>query len=182
MAAEEGKASKGIRHRGRFPGPRGPDPVGRGMPARADQRSRKRGEPQGRLRGATNPHAVEGPVFGLGLCGGNRWSREERQERNVFGTWQSRAEVWTTVQAGVDAETAMSAKGRSMNPMRGVQLLGRSSDRSPQFGPREPVRHCRGGVSGSRSDEEYSRRGGKGQTNHCARGASDDAPWLRSWL
>ena len=71
----------------------------------------KQGEPQGRLRGATNPHAVEGPTFGSGLCGGNRWSREERQERNESGTWQSRAEVWATVQMGVDAETVMLAKG-----------------------------------------------------------------------
>jgi len=82
-----------------------------GRDHREVERSWKQGEPQGRLRGATNPHAVEGPTFGSGLCGGNRWSREERQERNESGTWQSRAEVWATVQTGVDAETVMSAKG-----------------------------------------------------------------------
>jgi len=47
--------------------------------------------------------AVEGAIFGSRLCGENRWSREERQERNERETWQSRAEAWTTVQAGVDA-------------------------------------------------------------------------------
>jgi hypothetical protein len=35
--------------------------------------------------------------------------------------WQSRTEAWATAQAGVDAATVMSAEGRSMNPMRGVQ-------------------------------------------------------------
>jgi hypothetical protein len=39
----------------------------------------------------------------------------------VFGTWQFRTEAWTTVQVGVDAVTVVSTKGRSMNPMRGVQ-------------------------------------------------------------
>jgi hypothetical protein len=61
-------------------------------------------------------------IFGSALCGGNRWSREERQERNVFGTWQSRTEAWATAQVGVDAATVVSAEGRSMNPKRGVQL------------------------------------------------------------
>jgi len=59
-AAEEGNASKGPRHRGRFlDGPSGPRPSGRRLGCEAESGSPKRGEPHGRLRGATNPRTVE---------------------------------------------------------------------------------------------------------------------------
>ena len=59
----------------------------------------------------------------------------------MFGTWQSRAEAWMTVQVGVDAGTVVSAKGRSMNPMRGVQ------PRDVAFGPRLTGWTARTGMS-----------------------------------
>jgi len=100
----------------------------------------KPGEPHDRLQGATNLQTVEAAVFGSRLCGENRRSREERQGRNARGTWQSFAEAWATVQAGVDAGDGRVGEGASMNPMRGVQLLGRGLRAVPGgLGPREPV-------------------------------------------
>jgi hypothetical protein len=60
-------------------------------------------------------------IFGSDRCGGNRWSREERQERSTFGTWQSRTEVQATAWTGCGRRTVVSAEGRSMNPKRGVR-------------------------------------------------------------
>jgi len=121
-AAEEENASKGIRHRGRLPRTFGSTTFG------------STARPQGCARGVRN---LVNPMAGCGVqqtrrqsnelilgsvrCVGNRWSREERQERNAFGTWQSRTEVWATAQAGVGAMTVVSAKGRTMNPKRGVR-------------------------------------------------------------
>ena len=106
---------------------------GKGFEKRTDQvrgrpKSRtgaqKPGEPHDRLQGATNLQTVEVSIFGSRLCGENRRSREERQGRNERRTWQSFDEAWATVQAGVDAGDGRVGEGASMNPMRGVQLLG----------------------------------------------------------
>lgn len=86
--------------------------------------AQKPGEPHDRLQGATDLQAVEVSVFGQRLCGENRRSREERQGRNERRTWQSFAEAWATAQAGVDAGDGHVGEGASMNPMRGVHLLG----------------------------------------------------------
>jgi len=91
---------------------------------KAVQELLKPGEPHDRLQGATNLQTVEVSIFGSMPCGENRRSREERQGRNDRGTWQSFDEAWTTVQAGVDADDGHVGEGASMNPMRGVQLLG----------------------------------------------------------
>jgi hypothetical protein len=66
----------------------------------------------------------------------------------MFGISQSRTEVWTTVQAGVDAATVVSAKGRTMNPMRGVQLAEVGFRVGP--GVRDRANRC--------ASEEESRR------------------------
>jgi hypothetical protein len=119
-AAGEGKASKGLRQWERA------SKVVRSRPRAAKSRTGalKPGEPHDRLQGATNLQTVEVSIFGSGLCGENRRSREERQGRNDRGTWQSFDEAWATAQAGVDADDGHVGEGASMNPMRGVHLLG----------------------------------------------------------
>jgi hypothetical protein len=119
-----------------------------------------------------------GWISGSVRCGGNRWSREERQERNVFGTWQSRTEVQATVWTGVDAATVMSAEGRSMNPKRGVRYVevdlrvgGDGLDRANRYASEQERCRC---LDPMRSIHD---RGGKGQrttlygvpatTRHC---------------
>jgi hypothetical protein len=54
--------------------------------------------------------------------------------------WQSRTEARATALAGVDAATVVSAKGRSMNPKRGVQLVEVTFGWLGRSGPREQVR------------------------------------------
>jgi hypothetical protein len=120
-AVEEGNASKGVRHGEDSRRTFGSATFGSRLGREADQGVRNVVNPMAGCGVQQTRRPSKGWIFGSALCGGNRWSREERQERNAFGTWQSRTEVWATAQAGVDAVTVVSAKGRSMNPMRGVR-------------------------------------------------------------
>jgi len=157
---------------------------------RVDARSRdragspKRGEPHGRLRGATNPRTVEradlrirslrrkplkpGGTARAEHCSG-RGSPEPKSGRRP--------------RRDVDAVTVVSAKGRSMNPKRGVQNVEVSlrvgwdgQDRANRYASEQERCRC---LDPMRS---IHGRGGEDQTSHTARDVSDDTPLSRPWL
>jgi hypothetical protein len=118
--------------------------------------------------------------------GANRWSREERHERNMSeGGTSGRWRVFGPAGSG-HAALIRRRGGSLMNPKRGVQptrtgvissISVQQTTRVTVDGPREPLRVFTGEVRQSPVPyPERQRRSGKGQTIHQARGVDDDTP------
>jgi len=144
--------------------------------------SPKRGEPHGRLRGATNPRTVERsdlrirPLRRKPLKPGGTARTEHIRDVAVpeRSPGDGLGGMWTQdgrVGGGAIDEPQERSPGR-----------GSTFGSVSRSGPREPVCLCTGVAPVSRSDEEHPRRWWQRPTNHAARGVSDDAPWSRPWL
>jgi len=148
-AVEEGKASKGVRHGEDSRRTFGSATFGSRLGREAESGSPKRGEPHGRLRGATNPQAVEG--VDLRIC---PLRRKPLKPGGTAGTEHVRDVAVPNRSlgdgpGGCGRRTVVSAKGRSMNPMRGVRDVEvdlrvgwDGPDRANRYASEEELRRC----------------------------------------
>jgi hypothetical protein len=181
-AVEEGNASKGIRHWGRLPLDREVHDLRVEARPRGRPGSPKRGEPHGRLRGATNPQAVEGaglrirplrrkPLKPGGTAGTEHVRDVAVPDRSLGDGPGGCGRSDGRVGGGAIDEPHERSPGRRGRPSG----RPRFSDRANRYASEQESRRC---LDPMRS---IYGTGSKGQRTTHARGVSDDTPSPRPW-